>query len=99
MINDEAQKCCYFAVKNVLELYSLRWLRNKKETIINGNNCLQTSLNDALNYQNIERDLQRIPNIKSYTSKCNWKGQNFQLGQNTEKNLNKIIRQLILTLF
>ena len=29
----------YFAVKNKLELYSSEWLRNKKEAIINGDNC------------------------------------------------------------
>ena len=38
MINDEANNCYYVAVKNLSELNSLRWLRSKKEAIINGNN-------------------------------------------------------------
>ena len=60
MISDEAKNCFYFAVKNLSELYSLGWLRSKKEAIINGDNCFQNSLNEALNYQNIEKDPQRI---------------------------------------
>ena len=36
MIYDEANNCYYFAVKNLSELYSLGWLRSKKEAIING---------------------------------------------------------------
>ena len=60
MINDEAKNFFYFAVKNLSELYSLGWLRSKKEAIINGDNCFQNSLNEALNYQNIEKDPQRI---------------------------------------
>ena len=39
MINDDAEKYYYFAVKSRLELYSSEWLRNKKEAIINGDNC------------------------------------------------------------
>ena len=38
MINDEANNCYYFAVKNLLELNSLGWLRSKKEAIIDGDN-------------------------------------------------------------
>ena len=45
----------YFAVKNLAELFSLGWLRSKKEAIINGDNDFKTSLNDALNYQTIEK--------------------------------------------
>ena len=40
MINDDDnQKYYYFAVKSKLELYSNEWLRNKEETVIDGNNC------------------------------------------------------------
>ena len=60
IISKEANNCYYFAVKNLSELYSLGWLRSKKEAIINGNNDFQNALDDALNYQNIERDPQRI---------------------------------------
>ena len=38
MINDEANNCYYFAVKNLPELNSLGWLRSKKEAIIDGDN-------------------------------------------------------------
>ena len=71
MINDEANTCYYFAVKNLSELYSLGWLRSKKEAIINSHNCFQNALNDALNYQNIKKDPQRISKIKTYISKYN----------------------------
>ena len=60
MINNEANNCYYFAVKNLSELYSLDWLRSKKEAIINGDNDFQNALNDALNYQNIETHPERI---------------------------------------
>ena len=55
MINDEANNCYYFAVKNLSELNSLGWLRGKKEAIINNDNSFQNALNDALNYQNIKK--------------------------------------------
>ena len=38
MINDEADNCYHFAVKNLPQLNSLGWLRCKKEAIINNNN-------------------------------------------------------------
>ena len=65
MINNESNNCCYVAVKNLSELYSLGWLRSKKETIINGDNDFQNALDDAFNYQNIEKDPQRISKLKS----------------------------------
>ena len=63
MINDDDdddEKYYFFPVKNKLELYSSEWLRNKKEAIINGDNRFQNTLNDALDYQNIKKDLQEI---------------------------------------
>ena len=56
MINDKAEKCYYFAIKNLLELYSFEWLRSKKAAIINNDNCFRIALKDALNYENIEKD-------------------------------------------
>ena len=56
MINDEARGCYYFAVKNLSELYSLRWLKSKKEAMISVDSCFQNAQSDALNYQCIERD-------------------------------------------
>ena len=65
MINDEANNCYYFAVENLLELNSLGWLRGKKEAIINGDNNFQNALDDALNYQTIEK--RSTKNIKMKT--------------------------------
>ena len=67
------------------ELYSLGWLRSKKEAIINGDNDFQNALYDALNYQNIERDPQRILKLKPYINKYNWEGIEFLAGQKTGK--------------
>ena len=80
MVNDKAKNYCYFPVKSWSELCSLGWLRSKKEAIINGNNCFQNALNDALNYQNIEKDPRRISKIKPYISKYNWEGTEFPAG-------------------
>ena len=33
MINDDDEKCYYFAVKSKLELHPSEWLRSRKETI------------------------------------------------------------------
>ena len=83
MINDEANNCYYFAIKNLSELNSLGWLRGKKEVIINSNinnNDFQNALDDALNYQIIESYPQRISKLKAYINKYNWEGINFPAG-------------------
>ena len=80
MINNEANNCYYFAVKNLSELYSLGWLRSKKEAIINGDNNFQNALDDALNYQNIEKHPQRISKLMPYINKYNWEGIEFPAG-------------------
>ena len=85
MINDEANNCYYFAVKNLSELNSLGWLPGKKETVNNNNyyyyyyyyNEFQNALDDALNYQTIEKHLERISKLKPYINKYNWKRMNF----------------------
>ena len=64
MISSAANNYYYFAVKNLLELNSSGWLTGKKEAIINGYNDFQNALDDALNYQNIEKDPQGISRIK-----------------------------------
>ena len=67
MINDEGNNYYYFAIKNLLELNSLGWLRGKKEAIINNNNNnsdFQNTLDDALNYQTIETHPERISKLK-----------------------------------
>ena len=54
MINDDDYY--YFAVKSKLELYLSEWLRSKKESITNEDNCFQNGLNDSLDYQRIKKD-------------------------------------------
>ena len=68
MINDEANNCYYFAIKNLSELNSLGWLRDEKEAMINNNNNnnFQNALDDALYYQTIENDPQRISKFKTF---------------------------------
>ena len=69
-----------FAVKILSELNSSGWLRAKKEAIINGDADFEDALDDALNYQTIENDPQRISKLKSYINKYNWKGIDFPAG-------------------
>ena len=74
MINDnDNEKYYYFAVKSKLELYSSEWLRSKKESITNEDNCFQNALNDSLDYQRIKKDPQRISKLKSYINQYNSK--------------------------
>ena len=80
MINDEANNCHYFAVKNLLELNFSGWLRAKKEAISNSNNNFEDALDDALNYQNIEIHPERISKLKPYINKYNWEGIDFPAG-------------------
>ena len=73
MINDDNEKYYYFAVKNNLELHSSEWLRSKKESITNDDNCFQNALNDSVNYQRVKKDPQRILKLKPYINQYNWK--------------------------
>ena len=98
MINDEANNCYYFAVKNLSELYSLGWLRSKKEAIINGNNCFQNALNGALNYQNIKKDPQRISKIKPYISMYNLEGIEFPVGSKDWKKVEQNNKTIALNI-
>ena len=79
MINDQANNY-YFAVKNLSELNSLGWLRGKKEAIINNDNSFQNALDDALNYQTIKTNPERISKLKPYINKYNWEGIEFPAG-------------------
>ena len=82
MINDnETNNCYYFAVKNLSEINSLGWLKGKKEAIINNDNSFKSALDDALNYQNIKTDPERISKLKPYIDKYNWEGIDFPTGQ------------------
>ena len=78
MINDDDdEKYHYFAVKSKLELYSSEWLKSKKESITNKDNCFQNALNDSLDYQRIKKDPQKISKLKPYINQYNWKGIKF----------------------
>ena len=80
MIDDENNNSYYFAVKNLSELNSSGWLKGKKETIISGDKDFENALYDALNYQTIEKDPQRISKLKPYINKYNWEGIDFPAG-------------------
>ena len=57
MINDEANNCYYFTIKNLLELNYLGWLWSKTEAIINNsnnnNNNNNNNINNNINNNNI----------------------------------------------
>ena len=78
IIDDDNEKYYYFAIKNKLELCLSEWLRSKKESINNEDNCFQNALNDSLDYQRIKKDPQRISKLKSYINQYNWKDIKFQ---------------------
>ena len=86
-------------MKNLSELNSIGWLRDKKGKTIgnnaddnnnnnnnnnnnsnNNNNDFQNALDDALNYQTIEKDPQRISKLKLYINKYNWERIEFPAG-------------------
>ena len=77
MINDESNKCYYFAVKNLSELNSLGRFRGKKETVISGDTDFEDALDKALDYQIIEAHPERISKLKPYINKYNWEGIEF----------------------
>ena len=89
--NDE--KYYYFAVKSKLELHSSEWLRSKKESTTNEDNCFQNALNDSLDYQKIKKDPQKISKLKPYINQYNWKDIEFSSDKETGKSLNKVIRK------
>ena len=80
MTNDEANNYYYFAVKNLSEWNSSGWLTAKKEATINNDNSFQNALDDALNYQTIKTNPERISKLKPYINKYNWEGIDFPAG-------------------
>ena len=82
-----------FCYKKFIRIKFLGWLRGKKEAIINNdninNNDFQNALDDALNYQTIEKDSQRISKLKSYINKYNWEGINFPAGSKDWKKFER----------
>ena len=98
MINDDAEKFYYFAVKSKLELYSSEWLRNKKEAIINGDNFFQNALNDSLYFQSIKKDPQKISKIRPYISHYNWKDIEFPSHQKDWKTFEQNNKTIALNI-
>ena len=85
IINDESNKCYYFAVKNLSELNSLA----KKETVINGDTDFEDVLDDVLDYQTIEAHPERISKLKPYINKYNWEGIDYPAGSKEWKKFEK----------
>ena len=97
MINDnEANNCYYFAVKNVSEINSLWWLKGKKEAIIKNGNSFQNALDEALNYQNIKTNPEKISKLKPYINMYNWEGIDFPAGPKDWKKIEKNNRTITL---
>ena len=71
------------------EIYSLGWLKGKKEAIINSDNSFQNALGDALNYQNIKTNPERISKLKPYINRYNWEGINFPAEPKDLKNFER----------
>ena len=67
--DDDDDEKHYFTVKSKLELYSSEWLRSKKESITNKDNCFQNALNDSLDCQRIKKNPQK--NLSKLISKLN----------------------------
>ena len=88
MINDKSNNY-HFAMKNLSELNSLGQLRGKKETIISGDTDFEDALDDALNYQNNEKDPQRISKLESYINKYNWERIDFLAGSKEWKKFER----------
>ena len=80
MISNQAKNYYYLAVRNLSKLNCSGCLRGKKETIISGDNDFENALDDALNYQNIKTNPERISKLKPYINKYNWEGINFPAG-------------------
>ena len=99
MINDEAKNCYYFAVTNLSELYFWGWLGRRNEAIINGDNNFQKALDDALNYQNIERDPQRVSQIMPYIDKYYWKRTEFPAEPKDWKKFEQNNKTIALNVF
>ena len=97
MINDN-EKYYYFAVKSKLELYSSEWLRSKKESITNEDNCFQNALNDSLDYQKIKKDPQKISKLKPYINQYNWKDIKFPLDKEDWKKFEKNNKEIALNI-
>ena len=73
----------------------------KKEAIFNNDNSFENALNDALNYQTIEKHPERISKLKLYINKYNWEGIKFPAGPKDwiklERNNKTILPNILFT--
>ena len=100
MINDDNnEKYYYFAVKSKLELYSSEWLTSKKELITNEDNCFQNVLDDALNYQTIKANPERISKLKKYINQYNWKDIRFPSDKEDWKKFEQNNKEIALNVY
>ena len=97
MINHN-EKYYRFAVKSKLELYSSEWLRSKKESITNEDNCFQNALDDALNYQNIKANPERISKLKTCINQYNWKDIEFPSDKEEWKKFEQNNKEIALNI-
>ena len=71
----------------MLEGNSLGWLRGKKVELISNDNSFQNALDDALNYQTIEKNPERISTLKPDINTYNCKGIDFPAGPKEWKKI------------
>ena len=76
----------------------MKWLRGKKEAIINDDKAFQNALNNALNYQTIKTHPERISKIKSYIIKYNWEGIEFLVGPKDWKKIEQNNKTIALNI-
>ena len=62
------------------ELNCSWWLRAKKEAIIHDDADFEHAVDDALDYQTIGKDPEKISKLKHYINKYNWKEMDFPEG-------------------
>ena len=96
--DDDDEKYYYFVAKSKLELYSFEWLRSKKESITNEDDCFQNALNDSLDYQRIKKHLQKISKLKPYINQYNWKGIKFPSDKEDWKKFEQYNREIALNI-
>ena len=97
MINDDDdEKYYYFAVKSKLELCSSECLRSRKESITSEDNCFQNALDDALNYQTIKVNPERISKLNKYINQYNWKDMKFPSDKEDWKNFEQNNKEIAL---
>ena len=80
------------------ELNSLGWLGGKNEAIINNDNSFKNALGDALNYQTIKTNPERISKLKPYINKYNWEGIEFPAGPKDWKKFERNNKTIALNI-